>query len=151
VCEDAGVSRKTFYKYYPDAFALLLAMQDDLFIGFEAELKEVPPSIFDIVPVLVHFVKKHHVLIRATFENRGEGNFIDRVISYLYEVYQEDWKQANPTMTDLEIRFLFQYVVSGIIGVLRFWLLELPDMKSDEVLSQIDYLMKLSTPASAPQ
>ena len=31
ICERAGVSRKTFYKYYSDQFALLMGMQKDLF------------------------------------------------------------------------------------------------------------------------
>jgi AcrR family transcriptional regulator len=150
ICEAAGVSRKTFYKYYPDAFSLLLAMQDDLFVGFEAALEEVEPNIFDIMPVLITFIDRHRVLMRASFANRGEGNFIDHVISYLYEVYQNDWEQANPAMSTLEVRFLFQYVVSGILGVLRFWLLEFPDMGQDEILSRIDYLMRLSTPPPVP-
>ena len=41
VCRDAGISRKTFYKYYSDPFALLLAMQDDLFVGLA---QRMPPT-----------------------------------------------------------------------------------------------------------
>ena len=48
VCSDAGISRKTFYKYYSDPFALLLAMQDDLFVGLAQRLVKLPPNVYAI-------------------------------------------------------------------------------------------------------
>ena len=146
VCEDAGVSRKTFYKYYSDQFALLLAMQDDLFIGFEEELRKLPPNIFAIVPALIRFVGKHRVLLRAVYENRGEGNFIDRVISYLFDAYKKEWELQNPQLSKKEVEFLFFYVVNGIVGIIGHWLFEEPSMSADEVIERAAYLMKLTTP-----
>ena len=48
VCSDAGISRKTFYKYYSDPFALLLDMQDDLFAGLGQRLTKLPPDVYVI-------------------------------------------------------------------------------------------------------
>jgi len=146
ISEDAGVSRKTFYKYYSDQFALLLAMQDDLFIGFEDELKNIPPNIFSIVPALIEFTEQHHVLIKAVYENRGEGNFIDRVINYLFDAYHKEWEMQNPSLSKKDVEFLFFYVVSGIVGIIGHWLFEEPDMTTDEVIGRAGYLMKLTTP-----
>ena len=146
ICADAGVSRKTFYKYYSDQFALLKAMEDDLFAGFTAQLAELPANIFDIAPVLIRFIVPHQVLVRAAFENRGEGSFIDRVIDYLYQEYHADWQKANPKLSGEEVDFLFHYVTSGLVGVIRYWLMRMPDMPVESVIEKADYLMRLSTP-----
>lgn len=143
---DAGVSRKTFYKYYSDQFALLLAMQDDLFLGFEEELKTLPPNVFDIAPALIKFAEKHRVLIKAVFENRGEGNFIDRIVDYLYDAYHVEWEKQNTQLSEKDVEFLFYYVTSGLVGIIRHWLFETPEASSDEIIMRADFLMKLSTP-----
>lgn len=149
ICDDAGVSRKTFYKYYSDQFALLLAMQDDLFAGFERYVEQLPANVFDMAPALIAFASDHRVLIRAAFQNRGEGNFIDRVISFLYEAYHADWERANPRMPAQDVEFLFYYVASGLVGIIRLWLFDEPDLGVDAVAEKAHYLMSLSTPKSA--
>jgi len=146
ICEDAGISRKTFYKYFSDQFGLLVAMQDDLFIGFQEKLETLPPNVFDITPELVRFADEHRVLLMAAFENRGGGNFIDRVIDYLFEAYHDTWEQLNPKMSTKDVEFLFYYVTSGLVGIIRHWLFENPEMSTDEVIARTDFLMKLSTP-----
>lgn len=146
ISDGAGVSRKTFYKYYSDQFALLVAMQEDLFVGFEGELQHLPPNIFDIVPALIRFSEQHRVLLKAVYENRGAGNFFDRVYDYLYDAYHEEWERLNPHWTKKNVEFLFAYVVSGLIGIIRLWLFDEPDMDTEEVIKQADYLMRLTTP-----
>jgi len=147
ISQAAGVSRKTFYKYYSDQFALLLAMQDDLFIGFEEELESLEPDIFAIVPALIGFVAEHHILIKAVYENRGEGNFIDRVVLYLFDAYHLVWEQQNPHLQKKDVEFLFYYVVSGIVGIIGHWLFDEPDMPTAEVIRQAGYLLALTTPS----
>jgi len=146
ISADAGVSRKTFYKYYSDQFALLLAMQDDLFTGFENELKDLPQDIFAIVPALIRFSERHRVLLRAVYENRGEGNFIDRVVNHLYTAYHIVWEEQNPELTKKDVEFLFYYVVSGLVGIIGHWLFNEPNMPANEVIKQAGYLMHLTTP-----
>lgn len=149
ICDDACISRKTFYKYYSDQFALLLAMQDDLFAGFERYVEQLPANVFDMAPALIAFASDHRVLIRAAFQNRGEGNFIDRVISFLYEAYHADWESANPHMAEQDVEFLFHYVASGLVGIIRLWLFDEPELSIDEVVEKAHYLMRLTTPKSA--
>lgn len=146
ISERAGVSRKTFYKYYSDQFALLKAMQDDLFIGLQMHLQNLPPNVFDIVPALISFVDDHRVLIKAAFENRSEGNFIDRTVAYLYEAYHPAWEEANPGLPKKDVEFLFHFVASGMVGVISLWLFENPEMKPAEVAQKAEFLMKLSGP-----
>jgi len=146
ISKDAGISRKTFYKYYSDPFALLSSLQEDLFIGFMLELEILPANVFEITPALIEFADKHRVLIRASFENRSEGGFIDQVMWYLYETYHEEWEQSNPQMSKRDVEFLFHYVVSGLIGIIRHWLFEDPDLPAEAVIEQAAFLMQLSTP-----
>lgn len=146
ISERAGVSRKTFYKYYSDPFALLVAMQDDLFAGFERFVVQLPPNVFDMAPALIAFAGEHRVLVRASFENRGEGNFIDRVLAYLYDAYHEDWEKVNPQATKQDVKFLFHFVASGLVGIIRLWLFEEPSLTAEEVAAKADRLMRLSTP-----
>ena len=148
ICEEAGISRKTFYKYYSDQFALLLAMQDDLFAGFERYVEKLPHNVFDMVPALMAFASEHRVLVRAAFENRGQGNFIDRVIAYLYDAYHSDWERANPNLPKQDVTFLFHFVASGLVGIIRLWLFEEPELSAEEVAKKADFLLRMASPKS---
>ena len=79
ICERAGVSRKTFYKYYSDQFALLMGMQNDMFEDYRDLISAEEPDIFRIAPTLINWAGRNRVLVKAIFANRGEGNFIDRM------------------------------------------------------------------------
>ena len=146
VCSDAGISRKTFYKYYSDPFALLLAMQDDLFAGLAQRLAKLPPDVYVISSDIIDFVAEHRVVAKAVFENRGEGNLIDRVLAYLHATYHDSWEQANPGMPEQAVEFLFHYVTSGWVGIVRLWLFQHPDLDVGEVKAQAESLLKLTTP-----
>ena len=143
---ESGISRKTFYKYYSDPFALLSALQEDLFLELKEELKSLPENIFDITPTVIEFCEKHRTLVRSIFENQSQGGFNDKTTRHLYNTYHENWEQANPKMTKKDVEFLFQYVVSGLIGIIRHWLINNPKLSTTDLIQHADYLMKLSTP-----
>ena len=147
LCERAGVSRKTFYKYYSDQFALLMGMQDDLFEDYRDLVSAEEPDIFHIAPTLIRWTDDNRVLVKAIFANRGDGNFVDRMCDDLFELYREAWEAVNPTMDPEDVEALFYYVVSGLIGLVRHWLVDRPELTADEVIAQAFMLMKLSDPA----
>ena len=147
LCERAGVSRKTFYKYYSDQFGLLQGMQEDLFADYRDRLESMPASVFAITPELIRFVDENRVLMKAIFANRGEGNFVDRMLDDLYATYAPAWREANPAMGAGEVESLFYYVVSGLFGLVRHWLFDQPQRSAEELIADADYLMRLSTPS----
>ncbi|MBR0405396.1 MAG: TetR/AcrR family transcriptional regulator C-terminal domain-containing protein [Eggerthellaceae bacterium] len=149
ICEKAGVSRKTFYKYYSDQFALLVAMQDDLFEDYRHQLEGQPAEVSQIMPVLIRFVDENRVLVRAAFANQGEGNFVDRVLDDLYATYREAWGQANPALSEADVEFLFYFAVSGLFGIVRRWLFEHPELTAETVISQAAALMHVADPHRA--
>lgn len=146
ICEQAGVSRKTFYKYYSDQFALLRGMQEDLFANYRERLEHLPADVFAITPDLIHFVDENRVLMKAVFANRGEDNFVDRILDDLYATYAPNWQAANPSMSKQEVEALFYYVVSGLFGLVRHWLFDQPKRRIDDVIADAAWLMKLSQP-----
>lgn len=149
VCERAGVSRKTFYKYYSDPFALLRSMQDDLFEDYRDRLVGKPADISAIMPTLIRFVDDNRVLVKAAFENRGEGNFVDRVLDDLFATYRGAWEQANPDLSESDVEFLFFFAVSGLFGIVQHWLFDRPELAVDDVLSKAVALMYVADPHRA--
>ena len=149
ICDGAGISRKTFYKYYSDQFALLLAMQDDLFVDYRGILVGQPADVSALMPVLVRFVEKNRVLVKAAFANRGEGNFVDRVLDDLFETYRTSWEQANPSLDPNDVEFLFYFAVSGLFGIVRRWLFDRPELSADDVIGQCVALMHVADPHRA--
>ena len=146
ICERAGVSRKTFYKYYADPFDLLRCMQDDLFEDYRDTLEGQTPEASQIAPMLIRFVDDNRVLVKAVFENRGEGNFVDRILDDLYDMYAQAWGQVNPALTAEEVETLFYFVVSGLFGLVRHWLFDHPDMPVEGVIAQAADMMLVADP-----
>ena len=146
ICENAGVSRKTFYKYYSDQFALLAGMQEDLIADYRDRLAGQDANIFQIAPALIRFVDANRVLMKAIFSNRGEGNAIDFIQDDLFARYRTDWETANPTMAPENVEALFYFVVSGLVGLVRHWLYDRPEMDVEQVIAQADALMHLADP-----
>lgn len=146
ICERAGISRKTFYKYYSDQFALLAGMQNDLVADYRDRLADQEADIFQIAPLLIRFVDANRVLMKAIFANRSEGNAVDFIEDDLFERYRSAWEQANPTLSKLDVEALFYFVVSGLVGLVRHWLVAQPDLDVDTVIAQADALMHLADP-----
>ena len=109
-------------------------------------MTKLPPDVYVISSDIIDFVAEHRVVAKAVFENRGEGNLIDRVLAYLHATYHESWEQANPDMSEQAVEFLFHYVTSGWVGIVRLWLFQHPDLEVGEVKAQAESLLKLTTP-----
>ena len=146
ICDRAGVSRKTFYKYYTDQFDLLRGMQDDLFEDYRDRVAGKTPEASLIAPILIRFVDANRMLVKAVFENRGEGNFVDRMLDDLYERYRPAWEAANPAMSPEDVEFLFYFVVSGLFGIVRRWLFDRPNLPVDNVIAQAADMMRVADP-----
>lgn len=146
ICDRAGVSRKTFYKYYSDQFALLRAMQDDLFQEYRERLEGRPAEIQRIMPMLIRFVDENRVLVRAAFANQGEGNFVDKVLADLFATYRDAWEAVNPKLSADDVEFLFFFAVSGLFGLVKHWLFERPELTADKVIGQAEALMHVADP-----
>lgn len=146
ICERAGISRKTFYRYYADQFGLLMRMQDDLFEEYREQLADKPADVRQITPVLIRFADQNRTLVKAVFANRAEGNFIDRIIDDLWETYRSDWEKANPQMQPGEVESLFYYVVSGLVGLVRHWLFDCPTITAGAMVEQAEKLLAVSDP-----
>ena len=146
ICDRAGISRKTFYKYYPDQFGLLASMQNDLFARYREQLESSPADVREITPVLIRFADENRTLVKAVFANRGEGNFIDRMVDDLWATYRPDWERANPDMAPIEVEYLFCYIVSGLVGIVRHWLYEHPEMDAAQVAERANRLLDLTDP-----
>lgn len=146
ICAQAGISRKTFYKHYSDPFDLLRCMQDDLFEDYRDSLEGQVPEASQIAPILIRFVSDNRILVKAVFENRGEGNFVDRILDDLYGVYADAWQQANPDLSENDVETLFYFVVSGLFGLVRHWLFNHPETPVDDVIGQAADMMLLADP-----
>ena len=146
ICERAGVSRKTFYRYYADQFGLLMDMQDDLFSDYREDLSNKPADIRQITPALIRFADQNRTLVKAVFANRAEGNFIDRIIDDMWETYRSEWEATNPQMSAVEVESLFYYVVSGMVGLVRHWLFDRPELTAPAVVEQAAKLLEVSDP-----
>ena len=146
ICDGAGISRKTFYKYYSDQFALLLAMQDDLFEDYRDALVGQPADVASLMPALIKFVERNRVLVKAAFANRSEGNFVDRVLDDLFETYRGAWEAANPDLSADDVEFLFYFAVSGLFAVVRRWLIDRPELSAEDVIGKCAALMHVADP-----
>ena len=146
ICESSGVSRKTFYRYYANHYALFEAIQDDLFDAYRMRGSIRQNSMYQIVTAIMHWVDDNRVLALALLDNVGVGGFIDRLCNDLYEAHRETWEDIYCEAEPHDVEALFYYVISGVIGLVRRWLLRHPDVPCDRIVAEAHALMMLSEP-----
>ena len=116
ICAEAEINRATFYRNYQDIF--------DLFESLEKEL------IFEAFPdgwtgtdksQLIYVIYENQTFYKEFFRSHIESPYIKSVIAEGYEETLSFMKD-NKEFSENNFHYSFQYMLHGILGVLREWL-----------------------------
>ena len=152
VCDNADVSRATFYANYTDIYDLLEQTEND----FQTKVTESVLSLgssginrFLFRNVLNEFDKNRR-LCRALLGEYGDKGFLDRCCTLYGQKIVDDWKLRFPDADITKLKMMGTFVIRGAFGLIEEWAKNdfaessesVADLISDFYLSVIERLDK---------
>ena len=118
LCQNAGVNRSTFYKYYESPYALMSELCSEI---YENVVENFPPtiSIAKELEKLLCYYNKNLAISRLLLNNNLDSTLQQRLFDTIYQnartAYQKD-------MTDTRFDYVFKYCHAGAQAIVRHWL-----------------------------
>jgi AcrR family transcriptional regulator len=132
VLDRADVGRATFYAHFHDKDELLVSGAEEIreslrrkMAGFVAGRGGTEPDGFDVTRVLFEHAAAHRRVYRALVGKRGGGVIYKHAHQDLSTLFREHFEEAiaaRHLTPALPVEVVVQYVVSGLLALLTWWL-----------------------------
>ncbi len=120
VCETADINRSTFYMHYKDIYDLIDEVEEQIYQDIDTIFAKEAPSVQDMEQLL-NYVQKNKVLFCCLFQ-QCSGISISRFSTILHRHYSKKLLRNKITPPSLESSYLYEFLYTGILGVLQKWL-----------------------------
>ena len=128
ICEAAGVSRRSFYRHFPDKYDLLNWLYYDEFVSTVDERPD--RTIWDYYPeICAHLYSDRAFYLRA-FDVTGQNSFRDFCSARLYPLLMNDFGDAFPN--EEAARFVLDRITNATFDGFQWWLRQEPCMPPEE-------------------
>lgn len=125
LCENAGINRSTFYKYYGSQYDLLEDIEEEMIVYIEENI--VDYKILDIrrgveqITALFNYFEENAELVRLLVNNNVDPDFPQRVIN-LPQIRSLVDIQLGSKYTASQAEYIFTFIVNGGFAMLRNWI-----------------------------
>lgn len=115
LCENANVSRATFYKYYKDATDLLEKMESAMVQEYVQSLHLISPDVRQLAEAVYNMVEKNHDLFQVIFMDHHSERHFQYLIDMSHAKCTGCWKKFLKGITDEEIEMLYIFLSNGFL------------------------------------
>lgn len=133
VCEQACVSRRNFYRYFPDKYELLNWLYYDDFCAPLHE-KNIQRSI-DLIPYVCAHLYQDRAFFLNAFDVKGQNSFRDFCKGRLYGYLERDYGQAFSSK-EVE-RFYIEHILDALFDGFQIWLRQEPCTPPEEFSNKL--------------
>ncbi len=162
LCQEAGINRGTFYRYYTDIYDLLKQIEAEMLDDFRRALKPLLDSNpRDLTPLKItagifQCLKENADICTITLGPYGDKDFAALLINTGRENYMESYLKYFSSATPKQLEYYYAFVSSGCIGILEKWLAEGMASSAEEIAKIAEGIMTegvhfLQTQAKTPQ
>lgn len=124
IIEEAHFNRSTFYEYYPDIYAVLNEIEEELFdslFGNNTQLiLDYSLSLDELIYEIAQNYKKHQKYLKVLLGKNGDPQFLDKIKEHLKSLLRPLIDSAN-IITVQNPEYLLEYLTNGLIGMLLYW------------------------------
>ena len=123
LCQEAGVNRSTFYRYYLDIYDLCDKIEDDCFKELTAEvglLEAEKTNIF--LCNILSTIKENPVFSMALMRNINSSKMVSRIIEFYKTVIISFWKREHADISDTELNYIFAALIGSISQIIGTWI-----------------------------
>lgn len=128
ICEAAGVSRRNFYRHFPDKYELLNWIYDKEFCS--AIHGRCFPRTLDILPPVCAHLYKDRAFYLNAFDVRGQNSFRDFCAARLYCYMEKDYGCAFNSQS--EEHFYLDRIIDAVFDAFQLWLKSEPCVPAED-------------------
>ncbi|NLL91111.1 MAG: TetR/AcrR family transcriptional regulator [Ruminococcaceae bacterium] len=125
LCEEADINRSTFYSHYPDIFALMRELSDEVIESIEEHLKKIDfdneEMKVETVEAILNFLVLDVDLVSVLIGKNGDPSLQDAIMSMVMR-HTISWIKGKGNGKDLLIEYYINFLVNGSLSVIQKWL-----------------------------
>lgn len=147
LCDEAGISRGTFYAHYTDIYDLLEKIESEMLRDFEAALEPLfHANAQDITPLKIttgifKCLKENADLCTVTLGTYGDKKFASRLLGIGRDKCMESYMKYFVGASPKQIEYFYAFVSAGCIGLLEKWLGEGMTASAEEIAQTAENIM----------
>lgn len=123
LCEDAGLNRSTFYKYYGSPYDVLAEMEEELLDNVRCALgAEDAATDREKIESLCAYFERYMPSVRVLVGNNVDPAFPERLFN-LPQVRQMILERLGNRCDAEERRYVYVFLVSGVYRLVQEWVL----------------------------
>ena len=120
LCQNAGINRSTFYKYYGSQFDLLAEMEQDFMDDISSFLDEEKDSPQEPLVQVLQYLEKNIEFVRLLLNSNVDPDFPKRL--FAFEPIQRSLQEfSSEEMTPEEQEYAMNYVLYGGFQITKIW------------------------------
>ncbi|HAH96176.1 MAG TPA: TetR/AcrR family transcriptional regulator [Firmicutes bacterium] len=128
LCEDADINRTTFYAHYTDQFDLLNKIQDAFIADINSYLDQFAlesgdSGMLQLLSKIFEYIAQNDELCRVLLGSNGVVDFQTKVMQIVSTRIVVEWRKKQQ-VDEATAQYIYTYVATGSIGVIRKWLLD---------------------------
>lgn len=141
LCSMAGVNRSTFYRYYPDIYALWAELEEDCFADLINRI-DLPsarnPQIF--VNDMFGAIKENSILTPTALQHADSSLLIPKIMEHYRKIAFLIWQAKQPDLSNRQLEYRFSILLGALTSIVQEWIRN--DMKdsSDAIAEMIKEL-----------
>ncbi len=119
LCENAGINRSTFYKYYGSQFDLLSEMEQDLLVSIEEVLVSQNDYSKNTIEQILIYLKNDIEFVRLLINSNVDPEFPKKLFSL--PPIQRMLNELMATLPEKEYEYCYRFLLFGAYEIVRTW------------------------------
>lgn len=123
LCDEAGINRATFYRYYEDVFDLYNRLKDEMVENFFIEHTDKEPyDLENDLTCLLSKIKENVDAVNAFTKQNDVADIVIRLCRKNYQYFNSYVEKCYPEIDKEERVSTYYYISSGCTGVISEWM-----------------------------
>lgn len=127
LCENAQVSRGTFYLHYLDIYDLLEKVENEMLEDLEMMLSNIPiigasspPEAADsFLGPIYGFFERNKEMCAILLGDNGDKKFVARIIETGRQKSVKEYKKMYPHASQAQVEVFYYFIAWGFIGLIQ--------------------------------
>jgi AcrR family transcriptional regulator len=149
LCEAAGVNRGTFYSHYTDIYDLMDSIEKEMLAELKKTIvefqvnneKNKSGSPFSIYFFIFKFFLKNTDMCTILLGENSDRRFVTQLLDMGQEMCIQIYGPKYPKASEKDIKMFYNFIASGCIGLLQYWINNGMTMPVDEISIVIENII----------